>query len=108
MTRPVPAGMLRRVVRNTGSAKVHVTDLHPDQFNAYVLFGSPFVGAAMPVVTCCGAVLRGRGAVVCMEPGTPVHCPACKRFTGVEHAAPDNNHHPAGYTAADLREQAGS
>lgn len=85
-----------RVIRNLGANRTHVADVPAALFAGYRFLGSDFVGVALPIVTRCGSALRGRttSAAVCMEPGTRVSCPQCRRLTGVEVAADGNNESP--------------
>lgn len=90
-------GLHRRVVRAMASSQLHVVDVPEGQFGAYRWIGSAFIGIQMPVITACGAQLRGRhDAVVCMKPGSKVTCSRCRRISGVDRAPGGNQCAPNG------------
>jgi hypothetical protein len=92
----VSAGLVRRVVRNFRSTRLHVVDAPAGAFGRYTLFGSEFTGITLPLTTACGALLRGsgHGVAVCMAPGATVTCARCVRLTGTGQAGADNTTMP--------------
>jgi hypothetical protein len=85
---------ITRVVRALGSGRIHVADIYHRQLGRYI-FISEFTGAALPIVTRCGAVLRCRTGVS----DTQVTCPYCMRITQITTAPDDNTDLPNEYAA---------
>lgn len=95
----------RRVIRTLGSGRIHVADVHPDQFKI-AKWIKPFVAVDLPSAVLCGVVLRSSdGVAVCMEGGTKVTCPGCRRLAATERAA-EGNELLHGKTGAELWEAA--
>jgi hypothetical protein len=84
--------LTRRVVRNFGSTRTHVVDVPPGSLAELTMIGRPFTAVDFPVAALCAAVLRSaEGYGVAMKEGTRVHCPACRRISGLEVAAAGNH-----------------
>jgi len=74
----------RQVVRKLTSGRNHYLDGADGLWLKLTNFGSEFWGMVDEVVTLCFVHLPGRnassGAVVAMQPGSPVTCPQCLRM----------------------------
>lgn len=82
----------RRVVRRLGYHQTHVVEAGRRQrWTSSSFLGADFRCLGAPAIAECGVTLRDRdGLLVLMKPGTPVHCAACRRLSGMVEA-PENN-----------------
>ncbi len=85
-----------RVVRKLGSDATHVADVL-DTAIAGGWFYTSYVGAETPLDARCGRTLwdgQGRPAPL-MRAGSKVTCRKCRKLTGIDVAAQDNETLPA-------------
>ena len=90
----MPDNLRPYVLRRWASGVCHVADVPPSSVVHSDAFNSSFFAVPLPVVTRCGATLRGRagtvgGLAVLMREDTAIDCKTCRYLSPEPAFRPD-------------------